>query len=127
LLSNPNILRLARCTRSADVDVVAAGREVDPCIGSQSDIRRASCVVGERFETFRTVVVTSGVVFQCKTTIRCVVGAGSVAKERFKTVSRVVVAGGALKERRTTSGRVGVAASVGNKRASAFARSESRE
>ena len=31
-LSNPNLLRLARCTRSADVDVVAAGREVDPCV-----------------------------------------------------------------------------------------------
>ena len=98
LLSNPNLLRFARCPRSADVDVVVAGGEIDPCIGSQRDVRGARCVVRERLETLRTVVVTDGVVFQRQKTIRCVVGAGGVAKERFRALGRVVIAGCVLEE-----------------------------
>ena len=106
LLSNSNLLRLARCTGSANVDVVAAGREVDPCIRSQSDVRGARCVISKRFEPLGRVVVTNGVVFQRQKTIRCVVGAGGVAKERFRALGRVIIAGCVLEEYRDPSGHV---------------------
>ena len=93
--ANADGVGLAGSASVEDIDVVAAGGKIDPCIHAQCDVAVAGCVAKER-------LVTAG----------RVVGAGCVAKERCKTVGHVVGAGCVAIERGIAVGHVVAAGCV---------------
>ena len=76
LLADADRVCVARHTNVADVDVVAAGGEIDAGMKAQRDVAAAGCELIER-----------------TLTVGCVVAAGCELIERTLTVGRVVVAG----------------------------------
>jgi hypothetical protein len=118
-IADSNCARLVSYSAIANVDVVIACGQINPCARAQGDVSAAGGVAVERKGTNRRVVSADGIVLKGTSSIGRVVVARRVKQERSIASSCIVAAGSVLKERERSSSRVLSTSAVEQKRSRA--------